>query len=943
MMFFSVKKGTFVPVVFLIITVFGSILLSVAVNFDKPETDFSTNFSVGLPQQVSSPDYASSYSCVECHQEICRQWESSSHAHAMDHASEHSVLGNFDDVTFLHVGFDDILQLTNEETKILLETIADAPRQAAPMSEYGENIPGRKFRVSQNVSFEDFATALRDAKPGVYEKIDKNMPPRLQKELEDDIEFLKELRYVHPGEITAAQSRIGNTLRKLIEEKRITTPIGTTFRMFRDGEKFMIETDLGLQEIRFTFGVKSLQQYLVLSDGGRVQCLPVAWNSLENQWFHLYPKEQIKPDDPLHWSKQLQNWNYMCADCHTTNFRKNFDPATNSYHSTFMEINVGCPSCHGPCENHVSMAKSHGFTKRWAKNVPTEVSHLAADEPETLNQSCAFCHARRRLVHEGPQLPERPILDGFVPEMIDMNTYYPDGQLSEEAFELGSFLQSKMCHKGVSCTHCHEAHSLKLRFEGNQLCTQCHSPMLYDTVSHHFHPDSTKPGTMCVECHFPQSHYMVVDPRRDHSIRKPNPELTLLADVPNACTDCHHDRKKSETVAWAADWVNRWYSGKRESQVGYWGIPPTERHYALGIAEGRQGKTTAAAKLLDILRDKSAKDFRPIVRAGAMTLLGQFPTSETLVQAIDGLGDESPFVQYAAVGAFTQFSPEEKRKHLPPMLRSPFLATRCEAARVLAGVSSELSETDRNAFETAKQEYIRSQEILNDHAASYLNLAVFDLDLATPKLREIDRWYALALQNIDQARKSPNDPIRQTAQDKYYEYIRKVTDDALSLYRQSLERDAGFIPSRINLAMLHNQRGEFAEAQREFREILRIDPNHGETYYSLGLLLAEQGKTSDAVPMLRKAKEFLPDNSRVRYNLGLLLMRLAQNMEAEKELLEAVEMAPENVHFLHALAVFYLQRQNGGKAMETIDRLIRLDPLNRQWAELKRLAESIGE
>ena len=102
----------------------------------------------------------------------------------------------------------------------------------------------------------------------------------------------------------------------------------------RDG-KFFVNTDgpdgkLADYEIKYAFGVRPLQQYLIELPGGRMQALGIAWDSRPKaqggqRWFHLYPGQNIKAGDPLHWTGIEQNWNFQCAECHSTNLRKNFD------------------------------------------------------------------------------------------------------------------------------------------------------------------------------------------------------------------------------------------------------------------------------------------------------------------------------------------------------------------------------------------------------------------------------------------------------------------------------------------------------------------------------------------------------------------------------------------------------------------------------------------
>jgi predicted CXXCH cytochrome family protein len=857
----------------------------------------------------------------------------------MQHATDETVLGDFLDRTFLHIGFDDLAAFPDAAVTTLLDNIN---RQAAGLN-YAEgtiyNTKGRKFLPPLEPSFDDFALACFDTLPNVKEKLLRLMTEGQKKDFNDETAYRLSLKVNRPTDVTAAQARIVHKIHQLIEEKKIAAADVPAkcekYRMFRQDKKFLVEAEGKTFEVKYTLGFRPLQQYLVETDNGKIQCLPVSWDTVHKRWYHLYPKEQILPNDPLHWTKPLQNWNYMCADCHTTNFQKNFDAEKLTYQSTFSEINAGCQSCHGPCGKHVQTAKAKNFTKRWGENVPLDVFQLSTSEQEQTLNSCAFCHTRRRLLKTGAKPPEEKCLNYFVPEMLDRAIYYPDGQLLEEAFETGSFLQSKMYSRGVSCTNCHNPHTAALKFEGNRLCTQCHATAIYDTPRHHFHKDTSKPGAQCVECHFPQSVYMVNDPRRDHSIRKPSPDLTAKAGVPNACTLCHHDRQKGETLDWAGALVEQWYAEKRKSQVGYSKLYAVDKHYSLALQFGRSGDRNAIPDLLDIIRNKSDINHRDVVRASALILLGQLADEKELPLFTELLNDRSGLVQLAAVEAFSRQSIENRLKVLPPKLNDPVLAVRIEAARVLAEGSEQLNEKDTEQFEKSGKEFITAQNAVNDQAASYLNSAVFEYDRYAPKRQQVERWFEATVQESQQER---NEQAAAEALKVRKEYIEKLTDESLQLYQKALKVDTEFIPARINLAMLYNERGNPAEAEKQFREVLRIDPKQGDAAYSLGLLLSELGRTDESLAMLKTAAELLPNNPRVRYNLALLLMQSEKRTEARTELNKALAVEPANVSFLYALTVLNIQERRRNDALESVERLIKLEPERKEWQQLRTTA-----
>ena len=78
-------------------------------------------------------------------------------------------------------------------------------------------------------------------------------------------------------------------------------------------------------EIRYTFGIDPLQQYLIELPGGRLQPLTIAWDTNRKRWFHLYPHEKAPPGDVMHWTGHYQTGNTMCIECHTTGYEKRYD------------------------------------------------------------------------------------------------------------------------------------------------------------------------------------------------------------------------------------------------------------------------------------------------------------------------------------------------------------------------------------------------------------------------------------------------------------------------------------------------------------------------------------------------------------------------------------------------------------------------------------------
>lgn len=666
---------------------------------------------------------------------------------------------------------------------------------------------------------------------------------------------------------------------------------GVTSTMSRRGDQFFMSTDnrqgkLETFLIKYVFGVRPLQQYLVEFPDGRVQCLPLAWDTEGKRWFHLYPNEPIPHNDPLHWTRPLQNWNYMCAECHSTDLQKNYRVADDTYHTTWSEIDVSCETCHGPGSLHVKLADSWGLF--WDRRHGYGLPNLKDKDSRVEIQTCAPCHARRRIV--APDFrPGGKLLDYYMPEILDNELYYADGQIREEDYEYSSFIQSKMYHNNVRCSDCHDPHTARIKllepsspkvpYTNNWLCGQCHLPTKYDTPQHHHHPETDKPGSHCVDCHMPETTYMVVDPRRDHSLRVPRPDLTVALKIPNACNGCHHDAAKGETPEWAQEQVEKWY-GKRKG-------PP---HFAHAIAAGREGKPTAERPLAAVAK---RKELPAIVRASAISLLSRYQTADAVAAAVQGLEDPDELVRAVAVRSLGFLPLPDRYERLSPMLSDPIRAVRTEAVRLLAPVPRSVFSADRvQAFDTALDEYMASQRAVEDQPAAHLNMAVVYVDLGQ-------------------------------------------LDKAEEAYHTALRLDPQFAPAKINLAMLHDQQGRKAEAEKLFREVIRQEPKMGEVYYSLGLLVAEDDKRlAEAVDLLAKAADLVPQNPRIHYNCGLALQKLGSVQEAEEMLLAAHKLSPQSTDYLHALAIFYTQQKQWDRALASAKELTRLEPNNPNWGHL---------
>jgi tetratricopeptide (TPR) repeat protein len=635
-----------------------------------------------------------------------------------------------------------------------------------------------------------------------------------------------------------------------------------TSRFYRKEGKFFVQTEgpdgrPGEFEITYTFGVTPLQQYLVPFPDGRLQCLNIAWDVIKKQWYRLPPYGVEGPDDWLHWTKGGQTWNTMCAECHSTRVTKGYDPDLDAYQTTWFEISVGCEACHGPGSEHIAWADKPPLARTNSEDYALTVRTGGLDATEQI-KLCAPCHSRRFQLGDNMH-NEGELLDVMVPQLLSEGLYYPDGQILEEVYVYGSFVQSKMYRHGVRCSDCHDIHSLKRHKEKNALCTQCHRAETYDSKQHHFHKEvhNGRPsdGYLCVKCHMPGRIYMGADYRPDHSLRIPRPDLSAQLGTPNACSaqGCHADK----SLSWNVEHFTQWYGKSRKP------------HYGEVIAAGRTQKPAAEPELIRLAADPLLP---AIVRATALELLRSYRSSASRTALSKALESDDALLRYTAIRSLAFFDAETRLKRVAPKLYDPVKAVRMEAAMLLSTLPEDrLRQDDREAFEKGLQEYREAMLYNADFAPQRYNLGNLAANLG------------------DDAR-------------------------AIPAYLKAIAIDEQFYPAKVNLAMLYNRQGNNAEAEKLLREVVDQHPQLYETSYSLGLLLAEMQRYPDAENYLRRAAAGMPDYSRVHYNHGQVLLVLNRPEQAETALQKALTLEPQNQEFFIALAQLYLKVGQADKA-----------------------------
>jgi tetratricopeptide (TPR) repeat protein len=635
-------------------------------------------------------------------------------------------------------------------------------------------------------------------------------------------------------------------------------------RFYQRGSDYFIETvgDDGEQHeylLSYTFGYYPLQQYLVEIDDGHIQALNLAWDSRNKEdggqrWIHLQPGEPNDPASPFFWTRHLQNWNSRCAECHSTGLEKNYDVVNHSYKTSWSEINVACESCHGAGAEHVLRAESGSLstgsailsapnTLRWEFLPGDSIAQPQGDKSNRYVDMCGGCHSRRAVI--GEISSSKAYHDQYSLSLLAEELYYPDGQIQGEVFVLGSFLQSKMHDRGVTCMNCHEPHFGKLVLQGNALCGQCHLPKTFDTPRHHFHP-SGSPGALCVECHMPETNYMLVDDRRDHRFGIPRPDISEQIGTPNACNGCH----KGTTPGWASSTLALWL-----------GSPVVSDPDALIMSLAQQGDPATTRAIIELAGIDGTSNIK---RATLLELLSAFPSRVSIEAAAGYLEHEDPLVRVAAVRMLRTVSPEVRWRLLSPLIRDHSSSVRIEVAVALSTMPTDVPLGSIGEFTNLIRQYRESLTHSFDMPSTQMSLGNLERNLGNPA----------------------------AAEDAYQRAIRIEPD---------------YIPARLNLADLYRETGREALVIPLLQYALKAAPDSGAVSFSYGLSLIRQKMYQQSLSYLKAATEKDDSQPRYSYVYAVALDSVSNTREAIYVLIEANNKWPNQFNLMMT-QILYMEK-----------------------------------
>jgi tetratricopeptide (TPR) repeat protein len=612
-------------------------------------------------------------------------------------------------------------------------------------------------------------------------------------------------------------------------------------------------------------GGKNVFFFLVPLEQGKLQVAPLAYHVHKKIWYDA-TSSMVRhfsnglTDEALDWTDRQLTFNTACHDCHISQLRKNYDPETDSYSTTWTEPGINCEVCHGPAEAHIKAAEEAAIKGEKLEDLKLLTFHGDLNALQR-DATCAPCHAKMTPLSRD-FTPGEMFFDHYDLISYEDPDFFVDGRdLGENYTQTGWMANPCANAQALECIHCHTS-SGRFRFkdEPNTACLPCHAKRVDNILDHSHH--AAKDNVSCVDCHMPMTAQAHMH-RSDHTFRPPSPAASLEFGSPNACNLCHNNPEaikgdfhghKKEEMEWANKYVVKWHgedSGAGIIELG---------RIVQACRDGEWGKLDDILAYLDNPKcDQAAK-------VGILRLLNNCP-DPTKWPAIRRLLDsESEWVRSAAAASLQYDESPETTKKLLKAATDKYRTVRIRAAAsLLTRNLSGYSEDERKAFDHAHTEYWESLIIWPDRWSTHYNQGIYHDRKGEPEL-------------------------------------------ALAAYDKSLELRNDVIQPMINASMVHARAGNSTNAYELLKKAIKVEPENPMVNFNMALLDAEFGKLDEAENHLRTALKTDPQMAQAAYNLGVLLCQ-KNNEEGFKWLKTAAELVPENWNNLSSY-LFFLNQAN---------------------------------
>jgi tetratricopeptide (TPR) repeat protein len=607
-------------------------------------------------------------------------------------------------------------------------------------------------------------------------------------------------------------------------------------------------------------GHDPLRQFLVNFDRGRVQTLEASYDPNHDNWFDVYGNEDRQPGEWGHWTGRGMTWNGMCAACHNTRLRKNYDEPTDTFHTHMAEMSVGCEACHGPMKEHAQWQQTY---KNTGQSEPTHHKFTRDQNTET----CATCHSRRGEL-TGDFVPGQSYYDHYALSIVDdSDLFYPDGQVRDEDYEFTAFLGSKMHAAGVRCFDCHDPHSARTILPGNNLCLRCHlgsfpgAPIIVE-ATHTFHkPDS--PGGQCINCHMPQTTYMQRHGRHDHGFTTPDPLLTKQIGEPNACNRCHTDHDAD----WALDAVQKWYGPKMDRP---------SRSRALTIASARRGEAPARLSLQAMLGNPKETFYWKAVATG---MLGRWSNESGVATSLgEQLSNPQPLVRAAAVHALGTIADRA------PNVASAIAALADDPVRNVRVAVASIQTATADPNSRGQREFLHCLTQQSDQATGQFQLAVYasahhDVMQAVAHLQKAMEW-------------DPRSPTMRREAAVMYASLGQPEEAARQI-EEACRLDPTNAEYPFLLGLAQSELNQSEKAATALEKAVQLDPKRARAWYNLGLVREKLGRLDAAIDALRHGEAADPSDPDMPFWQAKILMQLNRPADARAAAARALQIRPD--------------------------------------------------
>jgi len=622
-------------------------------------------------------------------------------------------------------------------------------------------------------------------------------------------------------------------------------------------------------KIEHVLGGKNVYYFLTPFNKGRLQTLPVAYDVNKKEWFdtaasgirHFPGGER---GEAVSWKEYPYTFNTACYSCHVSQLSTNYDPKTDTYHTTWAEPGINCETCHGSAIEHNKIATAT------PKGQPLPELRIIRTKTMTKvqrNDLCSSCHAKASpLTFE--YKPEERFFDHFDLVTLEDPDYYPDGRDLGENYTLTSWSMSPCAKSGqLDCIHCHTS-SGRYRFKKekfNDACMPCHEARVNNPTEHTRHQAESE-GSKCISCHMPMTAFARMN-RSDHSMLPPTPAATMAYKSPNACNICHKDKD----AAWADKYVRQWRT--RDYQA-----PVLERASLINAA--RKQDWTKLADMLTYINDPKRDE---IFAASLIRLISPTQDQKVLAALLIAAKDPSPLVRGAAVQALGLISTTESLQALVEATGDEYRLVRVRAAAGLAIFPRMTAPpADQAQISKANKEYLSFIMARPDQWTSHYNMGNYQLG-------------------------------------------RGETKNAIASYQKALKLEPQAVMAMVNSSIAYAQMGENGKAEQSLKKALKLAPDNAAANFNMGLLKAEKNEPKQAEKYLKNAFKADPQMAQAAYNLCIITAKDRIN-EGVTWCRKAAELRPQDPNYAYTFAFYLDQKGDRDEAVMTLKTILEKYP-----------------